>query len=146
MLFDASWGDEEVLRQVCTSVLPAIPNHGKVVCWAVEDTGFAKKGSHSVGLARQYCRQVGKQQLPNGGQFVARHLIAVCRSHTGLYLPEVWTHDQKRRKEAGIPKEVQFQTKPQIGPDQIRQAVAEGVPHGVVVAYAGYGNDRRLWS
>ena len=58
-----------------------------------------------------------------------------------LYLPEVWSNDKQRRKQAGIPKEVQFQTKPQIALEQIGAAVEEEIPRGVVVADAGYGND-----
>ena len=58
-----------------------------------------------------------------------------------LYLPEIWANDPKRRKAAGIPGEVQFETKPKIALGQIRQAVEEGVARGVVVADAGYGTD-----
>lgn len=64
-----------------------------------------------------------------------------------LYLPEVWANDKKRRKETGIPEEVQFQTKPQIALEQIRHAVVEEeVTRGVVVADAGYGVDGRFRS
>jgi SRSO17 transposase len=58
-----------------------------------------------------------------------------------LYLPEIWTSDPERRKQAGVPKEIRFQTKPEIALGQIRSLVAEGVPHGVVLADAAYGND-----
>jgi SRSO17 transposase len=144
---DAPWSDEEVLQQVRKSVLPAMRKHGKVMCWIVDDTGFPKKGSHSVGVARQYCGQVGKQD--NCRVAVSLSLATWSSSLPigyRLYLPEVWAHDKKRRKEAGIPKQVQFQTKPQIALDQIREAVAEDIPRGVVVADAGYGNDSRFRS
>jgi SRSO17 transposase len=144
---DAPWSDEEVLRQVRKSVLPAMRKHGKVMCWIVDDTGFPKKGSHSVGVARQYCGQVGKQD--NCRVAVSLSLATWSSSLPigyRLYLPEVWAHDKKRRKEAGIPKQVQFQTKPQIALDQIREAVAEDIPRGVVVADAGYGNDSQFRS
>lgn len=144
---DAPWSDEAVLRQVRNSVLPAMQKHGEVVCWIVDDTGFPKKGNHSVGVARQYCGQVGKQDNCR----VAVSLSVATWSSSlpiayHLYLPEVWTNDNKRRKEAGIPKEIQFQTKPQIALDQIRQAVEEDVARGIVVADAGYGNDGRFRS
>jgi SRSO17 transposase len=144
---DAPWGDEEVLRQVRESVLPAMQKHGKVVCWIVDDTGFPKKGSHSVGVARQYCGQVGKQD--NCRVAVSLSLATWSSSLPvayRLYLPEVWAHDQKRRKQSGIPKQVGFQTKPQIALDQIRHAVEEDIPRGVVVADAGYGNDGQFRS
>jgi len=144
---DAPWSDEEVLRQMRKSVLPAMRKHGKVMCWIVDDTGFPKKGSHSVGVARQYCGQVGKQD--NCRVAVSLSLATWSSSLPiayRLYLPEVWAHDNKRRKVAGIPKQVQFQTKPQIALDQIREAVAEDIPRGVVVADAGYGNDSQFRS
>ena len=61
LVADAPWSDEGVLRQVRASVVPAMQKHGGIVCWIVDDTGFPKKGTHSVGVARQYCGQVGKQ-------------------------------------------------------------------------------------
>ncbi len=139
---DAPWSDAAILRQVRRAVLPAMQKQGPVVCWIVDDTGFPKKGSHSVGVARQYCGQVGKQDNCR----VAVSLSVATWSSSlpiaySLYLPEVWANDKQRRKQAGIPKEVQFQTKPQIALGQIRAAVEEKVPRGVVVADAGYGVD-----
>jgi SRSO17 transposase len=139
---DAPWSDEAVLGQVRSSVLPAMQKHGPVVCWIVDDTGFPKKGSHSVGVTRQYCGQVGKQDNCR----VAVSLSVATWSSSlpiayRLYLPEVWANDKKRRAEAGVPKEVKFQTKPQIALEQIREAVKEDVVRGVVVADAGYGVD-----
>jgi SRSO17 transposase len=58
-----------------------------------------------------------------------------------LYLPEPWAKDVERRMKAGIPADIAFQTKPQIALDQIRQAIADHVPEGIVCADAGYGND-----
>jgi SRSO17 transposase len=58
-----------------------------------------------------------------------------------LYLPEPWANDEERRRKAGVPADIAFQTKPQIALDQIRQAIAEHVPEGIVLADAGYGND-----
>ena len=55
------WKDEDLLAEVRRPVLPAIEKRGPVVAWIVDDTGFPKKGKHSVGVARQYCRQPGKQ-------------------------------------------------------------------------------------
>jgi SRSO17 transposase len=142
---DAPWSDEEMLRQVRDWVLPAMKKQRPVVCWIVDDTGFPKKGSHSVGVARQYCGQVGKQDNCR----VAVSLSVATWSASlpiafRLYLPEAWTEDKKRRQQGRIPDELQFQTKPQIALEQIRQAVEESVSPGVVVADAGYGVDGRF--
>jgi len=145
LVADAPWSDEEVLWQMRSSVLPAMREQGKIVCWIVDDTGFPKKGSHSVGVARQYCGQVGKQDncrvavSLSVGTWSASLPIAFR-----LYLPESWTEDKKRRKAGGIPEEIQFQTKPQIALAQIQKAVEEEVARGVVVADAGYGVDGRF--
>jgi SRSO17 transposase len=139
---DAPWSDEAVLRHVRNSVLPTMQRQGKVVCWIVDDTGFPKKGSHSVGVARQYCGQVGKQD--NCRVAVSLSLATWSSSLPiayRLYLPEAWATDAERRKQAGVPEEVRFQTKPQIALEQIRQAAQDEIPRGVVVADAGYGND-----
>jgi SRSO17 transposase len=144
---DAPWSDEAVLREVRDAVLPAMQKHGPVVCWVVDDTGFPKKGSHSVGVARQYCGQIGKQENCR----VAVSLSVSTWSASlpiayRLYLPEVWASVKKRRQQTGIAQEVQFQTKPQIAVDQIRAAVKAEVPRGVVVADAGYGADGQFRS
>lgn len=147
LVADAPWSDEDVLRHVRTAVMPAMQKHGEIVCWIVDDTGFPKKGTHSVGVARQYCGQVGKQDNCR----VAVSLSVATWSSSlpiayRLYLPEAWTNDKKRRQEAGIPEAVKFQTKSQIALEQVHQAVAEEVPRGVLVADAGYGNDGQFRS
>ena len=58
-----------------------------------------------------------------------------------LYLPEKWAKDRRRRKKAGVPEELKFQTKPQIALEQIRTAKAAGIPIGIVLADTGYGNE-----
>ncbi|HVI77961.1 MAG TPA: IS701 family transposase [Candidatus Acidoferrum sp.] len=145
LVADAPWSDKEVLSQVRHSVLLALQKQGSVVCWIVDDTGFPKKGSHSVGVARQYCGQVGKQD--NCRVAVSLSIATWSASLPiafRLYLPEVWTENKKRRREGGIPDDVEFQTKPQIALEQIRDAVKEGVTRGVVVADAGYGVDGKF--
>ena len=142
---DAPWSDEEMLRQVRHTVLPALEKQGSVVCWIVDDTGFPKKGKHSVGVARQYCGQVGKKE--NCRVAVSLSIATGTASLPlafRLYLPEVWTEDRKRRQEAGISEAISFQTKPQIALEQIRGAVEDGVRKGVVVADAGYGVDGKF--
>jgi len=136
----APWSDQALLDHMRQQVLPAMEKPGPVVAWIVDDTGFPKKGEHSVGVARQYCGQVGKQENCR----VAVSLSVATWSSSlpiayRLYLPEDWTKDKKRRQKAAVPKEVVFQTKPEIALDQIRATVAAPVARGVVLADAAYG-------
>jgi SRSO17 transposase len=136
----APWSDEVMLEQVRHRVLPAMRKSGPVVAWVVDDTGFPKKGKHSVGVTRQYCGQVGKQENCR----VAVSLSAATWSSSlpiayRLYLPKEWAEDEARRAKTEVPKEVAFQTKPAIALDQIRAAVAANLDRGVVLADAAYG-------
>src|SRR5579883_1115635 len=138
----AAWSDVALLREVRQQVLPVMTRKHVLAGWVVDDTGFPKKGTHSVGVARQYCGQTGKQDNCR----VAVSLSVATWSSSlpiayRLYLPEAWTKDKRRRKKTAIPNHIQFQTKPQIALDQIRQALQQKVPRGVVVADSGYGND-----
>ena len=139
---NAPWSDEALLERVRHSVLPMMKRNGPVVAWIVDDTGFPKKGTHSVGVVRQYCGQVGKQE--NCRVAVSLSLATEQASLPiawRLYLPEIWAQDRKRRKETGIPREVTFVTKPAIALQQIRKAVEEEVTTAPVLADAAYGND-----
>src|SRR3954451_7030375 len=138
----ASWDEAAVLTAVRGHVLPAIEAHGPIRSWIVDDTGLPKKGKLSVGVARQYCGQLGKQD-----NCQVAVTLSIANEHASLpiayrlYLPEAWAADPARRARAGVPEEVGFATKPSIALDQIGQALAGGVPPGVVVTDAGYGND-----
>jgi len=136
----APWSDADLLEQVSAEVLPVMQKHGPVVAWIVDDTGFPKKGKHSVGVARQYCGQVGKQD--NCRVAVSLSLASWSSSLPiayRLYLPKEWAGDAKRREKAEVPNEIVFQTKPEIALDQIRAAVAANRTRGVVLADAAYG-------
>src|SRR5438270_5442977 len=105
----ASWSDEKVLAKVCESVLPAIERHGPIEAWIIDDTGFPKKGRHSVGVARQYCGQLGKQdncQAAVSLSIANRHASLPVRYR--LYLPQEWADDMARRKKAGVPGDIAF--------------------------------------
>jgi SRSO17 transposase len=110
--------------------------------WIVDDTGFPKKGKHSVGVARQYCGELGKQE--NCQVAVS---LSVANDQASLpvayrlYLPETWAEDPSRRAKAGVPEEIGFVTKTAIALGQMRRALEEGVPGGVVLADAGYGDE-----
>jgi SRSO17 transposase len=141
----ASWSDDKVLAKVREMVLPEMERHGPIEAWIIDDTGFPKKGKHSVGVARQYCGQLGKQdncQAAVSLSIANRHASLPVRYR--LYLPEEWTNDAARRRKAGVPKEIVFKTKPEIALDQIRWALEAGIPRGVVLLDAGYGNNTEL--
>ena len=140
----SEWSDTAVLERVRDWVMARLGQKSKFY-WIIDDTGFPKKGEHSVGVARQYCGQLGKQD--NCQVAVSLSLATEQGSvpiEFRLYLPEKWAKDQRRRKKAGVPKEVKFLTKPEIALEQIRAAKAAGVAVGIVLADAAYGNDTAL--
>jgi SRSO17 transposase len=141
----AAWSDERVLAKVREMVLPAMERHGPIEAWIIDDTGFPKKGQHSVGVARQYCGQLGKQDNCQVAVSlsIANHQASLPVAYR-LYLPKDWAKDRQRRRKAGVPKEIRFQTKPQIALDQIRWACEAGLPRSVVLMDAGYGADTDL--
>ncbi|MGH7353318.1 MAG: IS701 family transposase [Candidatus Rokuibacteriota bacterium] len=138
---DAPWEAAAVLRVARARVLPALVRHGPVAAWIVDDTGFPKKGQHSVGVARQYCGVLGKQDNCQVAVSVsiANEAVSVPVAYQ-LYLPESWARDRRRRRAAGVPDTIAFQPKWQIALEQIRTVHAEDVPRGPVVADAGYGD------
>src|ERR687886_1755289 len=138
----AEWDDAAVLRAVRQRVLPAIERHGPVRYWIVDDTAFPKQGTHSVGAARQYCGQLGKQE---NCQVAVSLSVANDRASLPiawrLYLPEAWAEDPARRAKAGVPEAIGFETKTAIALGQLRQAREAGVPVGTVLGDAGYGDE-----
>jgi SRSO17 transposase len=140
-----AWSDERVLGAVRDLVLPAITHHGAITAWIIDDTGFPKKGRHSVGVARQYCGQLGKQDNCQVAVSLSiANQIASLPIAYRLYLPEIWASDPARRSKAGVPDDVGFRTKPEIALDQIRAALEAGIPRGTVLMDAGYGTDTDL--
>src|ERR1700685_1480401 len=143
----ATWSDDILLEEVRNHALPAMEKHGAVVAWIIDDTGFPKQGKHSVGVARQYCGQLGKS---DNCQAAVSLSVSTWASSLpiawGLYLPEVWCQDADRCRQAGVPEGVAFQTKPEIALEQIRQAMERQVPVGVILADAGYGKGTQFRS
>jgi SRSO17 transposase len=135
------WDETALLRAVRAAVLPVMTTRRRIVAWIVDDTGFPKKGRHSVGVGRQYCGQLGKQ---DNCQVAVSLSVATSEASLPvawqLYLPEAWAQDAGRRKRARVPQTVRFRTKPEIALDQIASALAEGIAPSVVLADAGYGN------
>ena len=142
---NAPWSDAAILAKVGELVLPAITRRGPIEAWIIDDTGFPKKGRHSVGVSRQYCGQLGKQDNCQVAVSLslANHDASLPVAYR-LYLPEEWAKDQQRRHPAKAPETIAFQTKPQIALEQIKAARAAGLPEGVVLMDAGYGNDTEL--
>ena len=142
---NATWSDAAVMSQVRDLVLPMMTRSGPIEAWIVDDTGFPKKGVHSVGVARQYCGQLGKQDNCQVAVTlsIANAAASLPIAHR-LYLPQAWASDAARRKKVGVPEDIAFMTKPEIALEQIRVAQAAGVAPGVVLADAGYGVDTRF--
>jgi len=142
---EGRWSDERVLAKVREMVLPEIERHGPIEAWIIDDTGLPKKGRHSVGVARQYCGQLGKED--NCQVAVS---LSIANEHASLpvayrlYLPQEWTNDGERLRKAGVPADVEFKTKHEIALEQLRWACAAGLPRGVGLLDAGYGNNSNL--
>lgn len=137
----AQWSDAQVLRRVCQWVMPHM-DFSRGGWWIIDDTGFPKKGVHSVGVARQYCGLLGKQDNCQ----VAVSVSLACDQGSipvawQLYLPQDWAQDAERRKRTGVPESVRFATKTQIALQQLRTLLSEGAPRHCVLADAGYGVD-----
>jgi SRSO17 transposase len=142
---EGPWSDEKVLGKVREVALPKIENHGPIEAWIIDDTGFPKRGRHSVGVQPQYCGQLGKKTNCQVmvSLSVANHFASLpvgCR----LYLPKEWANDRARRTEAGVPKNIRFKTKQQIALELIKQACEAGVPRGALLMDSDYGRDSKL--
>ena len=137
---EGRWSDEKVLAKVRELVLPELERHGPIEAWIIDDTSFPKKGQHSVGVARQYCGELGKQDNCQVAVTlsIANHDASLPVAYR-LYLPKEWANDRKRRRKVGVPDEISFKTKPEIALAQIRWACEAGLPRGAVLMDAGYG-------
>jgi SRSO17 transposase len=137
----SQWSDQALLTRVRERVQPLLGTEGGLY-WIIDDTGFPKKGTHSVGVARQYCGQLGKQ---DNCQVAVSLSLASPRASVPiayrLYLPQRWAEDAPRRAQAQVPQDIEFATKPAIALGQVREAIAQGVPPGIVLADAGYGDE-----
>ena len=139
-LGNSKWSDERIRAEASRLALSALTEKEDVEAWIVDDTGFLKQGTHSVGVQRQYSGSAGK--VTNCQLGVS--LVVATRSDQvpidfALYLPKSWTGNRSRRAEARIPDEVEFATKPELALQMIRRAMGAGVPRGVVLADCGYG-------
>lgn len=134
----STWAEKDLFRRIAAKVEAGLP---KVDAFVIDDTGFAKKGKHSVGVARQYSGTLGR--VDNCQVATSLHLAgergSACIGFR-LYLPEEWANDRKRRRKAGVPDDVEFEPKWQLALSLLDDALAAGVGSHVVLADAGYGD------
>ena len=129
-------------------VLPAIESQGPIEAWIIDDTGFPKKGEHSVGVARQYCGRLGKRE--NSQVAVS---LSLANHHASLpvawrlYLPKERAADLEHRRKAGVPDEIDFKTKPEIALEQVKAAGHADIvgifPFDMLLSFEGM-DDRSL--
>lgn len=134
------WSDRAVRTVAARYAIAAMQRREPVTTWIIDDTGFPKQGTHSVGVQRQYSGTLGKI----GNCQVAVSLCVASRTEHvpidfELYLPKTWLDSPARRKAARIPKETTFKTKPELALDLIARALDDELPGEIVLADAGYG-------
>lgn len=142
LLTGSPWCDGPVREYAVNYALESLPGDDPVRFWIVDDTGFVKKGNHSVGVQRQYTGTSGK--IDNCQIGVSLALATSQRQlpiDFQIYLGRTWTGDKERRKEARIPDGLGFRTKPEIAVQMLRNAVVANRPRGVVLADHAYGNN-----
>ncbi|MGH3803821.1 MAG: IS701 family transposase, partial [Pseudonocardiaceae bacterium] len=138
---DAAWSDEGVLAAVRDYVLErVVARAGAPEALLIDDTGFPKQGSHSVGVARQYCGQLGKQDNCQVAVSVslANEAFSLPVAYR-LYLPQEWAADAARRRQGKVPETVKFATKPALALQLLEAMRAVTNVPDIVVADAGYG-------
>lgn len=134
------WDERALLSAAREYALSAMEGHAAIAAWVVDDTGIPKKGTASVGVARQYCGVLGKAdncQVAVSVSLCSATLSMPCAWR--LYLPQEWADDAARRKRVGVPDEVEFATKWQLALRQIDELLEDDLPQAPVVADAGYG-------
>lgn len=142
---DAPWSDRDVRREAARYGVAALTEREAITHWIVDDTGFLKQGSHSVGAKRQYTGSAGKVTNCQVGVSLS---VATPTTHLPidfeLYLTRDWADDEQRRKEARIPDDVVFKTKLALALDMADRALADGIPPGMFLVDTAYGNSSRF--
>jgi SRSO17 transposase len=137
----SAWDDRAVRLEGARYALEAVQEREPVTTWIVDDTGFLKQGTHSVGVQRQYTGSAGKIANCQIGVSLA---VATSSEQIPvdfeLYLPKSWTEDRSRRREARVPNEITFKTKIDLALDMIHRAVDAGLAGDVLLADSGYGD------
>ena len=143
LLATADWDPDRVRDDLRAYVVERLGDPGAVL--VVDETGFLKKGTTSVGVQRQYSGTAGKVDNCQLGVFLAyaspRGRAMIDRE---LYLPESWTDDPARCRAARVPEQVGFRTKPQLAQLMVARALDAGVPAAWVTADEVYGGSPAL--
>ncbi len=143
LLGRSSWSADALRDRVRAYVSQALGDRGGVL--VIDETGFLKKGRHSVGVARQYSGTAGRIENCQVGVFAAyasRYGHALVDRQ--LYLPKAWAEDEERRSKASVPQDLAFATKPAMAREMIARTLDAGLPCAWVLADALYGSDSRL--
>lgn len=143
LLRRALWDPEAVRDELRTYVIQHLGDPNGVL--VIDETGFLKKGQHSAGVARQYSGTAGKVENCQIGVFLGyASPLGHALLDRELYLPKAWTDAPERCRQAGIPAERRFATKPQLAQQMLQRGLAAGVPARWVTGDSVYGDDRRL--
>jgi SRSO17 transposase len=143
LLGRSHWDAEALRDEVRTYIVESLGDEAGVL--VVDETGFLKKGKHSVGVARQYSGTAGRIENSQVGVFLGyASRFGQALIDRRLYLPQSWAEDAARRAKARVPEDVAFATKPAIARDLIASALDASVPCAFVLADALYGSDSRL--
>ena len=139
----SSWDADRLAKLVCAEVLADLGDEAGVL--VVDETGFLKKGTHSVGVARQYSGTAGRVENCQVGVFLAyASPFGQALIDRRLYLPQAWAQDAARRQHAAVPESVTFATKIEIAASMIQAALDAGARAAFVLADALYGADSKL--
>jgi SRSO17 transposase len=143
LLRRALWDPDAVRDELRTYVIQHLGDPNGVL--VIDETSFLKKGQHSAGVARQYSATAGRMENCQIGVFLGyAGQLGHALLDRELYLPKTWTDDPSRCRQAGIPKDRQFATKPQLAQQMLQRALASGVPARWVTNDSVYGDDSRL--
>jgi SRSO17 transposase len=138
---EAPWSDQDVRRAAALYATKAMQEQDSLMVWIIDDTGFLKQGKHSVGVQRQYTGSAGKITNCQIGVSLS---VASRTEHVPidfeLYLPRTWVDDENRKRQARIPAERGFKTKPELALDMVARAKKDGIPGSIVLADAAYGD------
>src|SRR6266851_3747898 len=137
LLTSSPWSDEALWRALRQEVIPHLE---PLEAWVVDESGWVKQGQNSVGVSHQYCGAVGKQANCQVSVEVVVSDGEIAAPVAGrLYLPQSWIEDEGRCRAAGVPAGVQFQTKPALAVELLKEILASGVSPAPVLGDEVYG-------